>query len=146
MTAHTPPLAAGETPSLDEQIAYVHGFVQKHSPYVAAGIFGMEDAILASLTRLKAIDEAVMPEEPVIVGFMRLENDDWREVSPADQARAIRHIDALHLHAQKSAEAARVVREELADFRCIGVIDSNGDIYPEHPAVGTQIYISEKQS
>jgi len=45
------------------------------------------------------------------------------------------------------ATAERTKREaaerEVAAFTCIGVIDANGDIYPEPPPAGTQIFIKE---
>lgn len=59
--------------------------------------------------RLKAIDEAVVPEMPPEVAEMR--SYTYRQAESV-----IAYIDALKLHTQKSADAARVAREELADM------------------------------
>lgn len=108
----THPPEQGQT--LDEQIAYVHGFIQKHASYIVAGVFGMEDAILASLRRLKAIDEAMVSED---APHFQHEPSGMMEVGgmPSEILDYVRYRDylALKLHTQQSAEAARVAREKI---------------------------------
>jgi hypothetical protein len=42
-------------------------------------------------------------------------------------------------------DATRAKMLSLGEFDCIGVIDAEGNVYPEPPDAGTQIYIKKEQ-
>lgn len=98
------------TISLDDQITIVEGY----------SLTPEEDAILASLQRLKAIEEAEgRPEEPEIVKL-------WRRVGAARIQLGVAYIDALSAYAdhwRAKAEAAQVDAER---YRQLKIHDPEG--------------------
>lgn len=108
MTTH-PESPKAEAPTLDEQIAHVRMIVDcvfEDGPITAA--------ILASLTRLRAIEQAAeMPGEPLSVTLQR-EHEDGHGI----RSSSLAYIEALRAHAAglqaRNAEmvaAAKVVLE-----------------------------------
>ena len=86
--------------------------------------------IIDSLRRLKAIDD--MRGELLVPDFVRLR----RVASVVHESELFKYIDTL-----RDLLAAERVKSKTSGYTCIGVIDSNGDIYPESPGAGTQIFI-----
>jgi hypothetical protein len=91
--------------TIDEQIAF-----EKNILPIAAG--GMHQAILASLERLKAIDDAQVPEEPMWISELRSD-----KFPASTDASLLQHIDTL-LDLLKNEIADRVFAESmLKDYR-----------------------------
>jgi len=90
--------------SIDEQIAYVKsGFV-----FALSGVRVTESAILASLQRLKAIDEVQVPDEPKYVEAMR----SLGKADPAGYGDLVDYIDTLRDLLRRETEN----REHLASM------------------------------
>lgn len=119
----THPPEQGQT--LDEQIIDAVGELSQNEAWLAIGpsnpeaqeAVAMSRAKLASLRRLKAIDEAVVPEEPERVKQAGLEmlRSGAKGISHPDSEYLL-YILKLRMFAQQSAEAARVARENIGEI------------------------------
>lgn len=104
----THPPEQGQT--LDEQIYLINELIGSMEPEDNLTLV----AAIDSLRRLKARDEAVMPELPDTLPDCMM--PDGGDCCLGHHKLCVA-FDALKLHAQKSAEAARVAREDCDNWR-----------------------------